>query len=143
MPIVSIADLNNVIVDGVPSGHLIDAVRNKPLAAADLKAAFDVWYLGRLEYIRDTDAKALADVAAAKAKADADLAAKEAAHAAELAALNADREALGGTELAIAMKAAKEAEARDAKVAALRAELATLVEADPEPTTSTPESVKP
>jgi hypothetical protein len=145
MSTVSIIDLNNVIVDGKPAGHLFDAVRNLPLAAADLKAAFDVWIIGHLNGVREAHNKCALDLAEAKATAQSDIAAKEAEHAAEKAKLEADIAALGTKPEAQAIRKAQERAAKLAAIEAMRAEIAKDEEAlEPQDAkTSTPESGKP
>lgn len=88
MAIVSITDITNVIVDGTPRGHIIDAVRNVPLAAADLKAAFDVWYIERTAEVAALGTKPEAQ-AIIRGQAIASLRAEIVADQARLAALEA------------------------------------------------------
>lgn len=85
----------NAIQDGKNLGHLIDAIQNAPLLRADIKAAFDLWFIVQYTSVRDvTQAKArekdkaLSDQAAL-AEADKAFAieALQAKHADELAAL--------------------------------------------------------
>lgn len=42
---ITISDTHHISIDGKGAGHVIDAVRNNPLEAADIKAAFDLWFI--------------------------------------------------------------------------------------------------
>lgn len=46
MATITIDTLAHVSIDGIDKGHILDATRNLPGFAADIKAAFDVWYQG-------------------------------------------------------------------------------------------------
>ena len=67
---ITIADTHHVTIDDKDAGHVIDAVRNNPTLAAEIKAAFDLWFIRHDSLCVAAVADAQADAASAKADAE-------------------------------------------------------------------------
>lgn len=130
MPTVDITNHHHVLVDGKDAGHFCDALRNLPLAAADLKAAFDVMVIGIQQKARDEVIAARAEHTETLASLDADVEALKAVQVAELAKVQADLDVLGGSGKAEALRIAQDEMAKAARIEAIKAELAMLEKAD-------------
>lgn len=132
-PVVTLANLANVLIDGVPSGAVTDVIANRPngVTPSAVLAAVSAWHGAEVatqvaaeaaKHILTNEALTaqLADLQASSAaqQAVAD------AQVADLKSQIADLESvLGGTEVGQALIAQRDAERRAAEKAALQARL--------------------
>lgn len=84
---ITISDAHHIKIDGKDAGHVIDAVRNAPECAAEIKAAFDVWFLKHAREHRES-------IASIKDAADKSIATMRS----ELEQVKAERDILGTKE---------------------------------------------
>lgn len=146
-PVVTITDLNNVIVDGKNAGSIAAAIANNSALAGPIQRALET-------FVAAKDTTAAEQLAAAQAKAGADLAASEAKCAAILAALadpattkeDAAAEAKKSErqrKIDEATKARDDAQARLDAVTAETAEVAVPVPVEREPAVRQPAALPP
>ncbi len=123
MPTITMADNRDIIIDGVNHGNVIDTIRNdiaknNGALVADIKAAFDMWFIT----FHEQKTQAVADAVAAQEAMRLDSEAR-------LAAMQADVDALGTKEEAQAIRKQQEVDALQADIAAKTAKLQTLTQA--------------